>query len=85
VKAVPFAGLRHLPDIDQPASLKKWLKHYSVFWCLDGMDPLPIGPGKTLRPQGPGRRWSGLGQAAYQRLLGMTDGITPARAPDTGQ
>lgn len=58
VKAVPFAGLRHLPDSDQPAILKEWLKRYSAFWHLDGMDPLPIEPGRTRRPQAPRRKRS---------------------------
>jgi len=58
VKAVPFAGLRHLPDGDQPASLKEWLERYRVFWYLDGMDPLPIEPGMTRRPQAPRRKRS---------------------------
>lgn len=56
VKAVPFAGLRHLPDGDQPASLQEWLERYQVFWYLDGMDPLPIEPGMTRRPQAPRRK-----------------------------
>jgi hypothetical protein len=51
LKAVRCKGLEYLPDGDQPASVAEWLKLHRMFWYLDGMDALPIGPGKTPRPR----------------------------------